>query len=93
MDRIVCFYFVKKCGKAYENLNCRYEGVKFDYLSDFLASCRYDFIAKIFMSADARMARKLNSGTFDVKQYAEHPPVIHLCLYINPAPQVFFCSH
>ena len=57
---------------------CRYEGVKFAYLSDFLASRRYDFIAKIFMSADARMARKLNSGTFDVKQYAEHPPVIHL---------------
>ena len=66
MECIVCF--VKKCGKAYENLNCRYEGVKFDYLSDFLASCRYDFVAKIFMSADTRMARKLNSGTFDVKQ-------------------------
>ena len=44
----------------------------------FLASRRYD-IAKIVMSTDARMARKLNSGTFDVKQYAEHPPVIHLC--------------
>ena len=75
MNCIVCF--VKKCGKVYENLDCRYEGVKFDYLSDFLASCRYDFIAKIFMLADARMARKLNSGTFDVKQYAEYPPVIH----------------
>ena len=31
------------------------------------------------MLVDARMARKLNSGIFDVKQYAEHPPVIHLC--------------
>ena len=74
-------FFVKKCGQTYENLNCRYEGVKFAYLSDFLSSRRYDFITKIFMSADARMARKLNSGTFDVKQYAEHPPVMHLWFY------------
>ena len=79
MDDIVCS--IKQCGKAYDNLNCRYEGVRFAYLSDFLASRRYDIFEKIFMSADARMARKLNSGTFDVKQYAEYPPVIHLCSY------------
>ena len=54
MDCIVCF--VKKCGKAYENLNCRYESVKFAYLSDVLASRRYDIFAKNFTSADARMA-------------------------------------
>ena len=78
MDGIVCF--IKQYGKAYENLNCRYEGVKFAYLTDFLASHRYDIFAKIFMPADARMARRLNSVTFDVKQYAGHPPVIHFCL-------------
>ena len=76
VNGIVCF--IKQCGKAYENLNCRYKGVKFAYLSDFLASRRYDIFAKFFVSMDARMAQKLNSGTFDVKQYDEHPPVIHL---------------
>ena len=78
MDGIVCF--IKQCRKQYENLNCRYEGVRFAYLSDFLPSRRYGLFAKIFMSVDACMARKLNGGTFDVKQYGGHPPVIHLCL-------------
>ena len=54
-------------GKVYENLNCRYEGVKFAYLSDFLASRRYDIFAN-----------KVNGGTFDIKQYADYPLVIHL---------------
>ena len=62
MDGIVCS--IKQCGKAYDNLNCRYEGVRFAYFSDFLASRHYDIFAKIFMSADERIARKLNSGAF-----------------------------
>ena len=40
--------------------------------------CVRPYTEKKIASADARMARKLNGGTFDVKQYAEHPPVIHV---------------
>ena len=77
MDAIV--YFIKQCGKACENLNCRYEGVKFAYFSHFLASRRNDIFAKtLCRQTHACIARKLNSGTFDVRQYAEHSPVIHL---------------
>ena len=65
MDGIVCF--IKQCRKPYENWYCHCEGTKFAYLSDFLSLRRYDMFAKIFMLADARMARKLNSVTFDVK--------------------------